>query len=340
MGGGLKGSGAGGAGLKPTATVDLSALTFHQGGHLMSNIRVKLPDGAQRIETKSYDEVIVQAFKKPQTDSESRVSVSSMPAWAQDAFKVANIEQLNAMQSKVYKVAFEDFKENLLLCAPTGAGKTNVAMLAMLNVIGRYRNAKAGGAVDLSGFKIIYISPMKALVAEQVQAFTQRFQPYGITVRELTGDVNLTRQQIEDTQVIVTTPEKWDIITRKAGERAYTQLVRLVIIDEIHLLHDNRGPVLEAIIARTIRQIETAQEHIRLVGLSATLPNYEDVAVFLRVRPERGLFFFGNHYRPVPLKQTYIGIKDKKAIKRYNTMNEVTYEKVRTVLAGRRTSGT
>lgn len=60
-------------------------------------------------------------------------------------------------------------------------------------------------------------------------------------------------------QVIVTTPEKWDIITRKAGDRTYTQLVRLVIIDEIHLLHDNRGPVLESLVARTIRQIESTQ---------------------------------------------------------------------------------
>ena len=51
----------------------------------------------------------------------------------------------------------------------------------------------------------------------------------------------------------MTTPEKWDIVTRKSGERAYTELVKLLIIDEIHLLHDSRGPVLEAIIARTIR---------------------------------------------------------------------------------------
>ena len=73
----------------------------------------------------------------------------------------------------------------------------------------------------------------------------------------------------------MTTPEKWDIITRKAGDRTYTQLVKLIIIDEIHLLHDDRGAVLEAIIARTMRQIETTQEFVRLVGLSATLPNYE-----------------------------------------------------------------
>ena len=57
--------------------------------------------------------------------------------------------------------------------------------------------------------------------------------------------------------MIVTTPEKWDIITRKSGERAaFVDLVKLVIIDEVHLLHDSRGPVLEAIIARMIRRVE------------------------------------------------------------------------------------
>ena len=53
----------------------------------------------------------------------------------------------------------------------------------------------------------------------------------------------------------MTTPEKWDIITRKSDDRTYATLVRLLIIDEIHLLHDDRGPVLESIVARTIRQV-------------------------------------------------------------------------------------
>ena len=78
-------------------------------------------------------------------------------------------------------------------------------------------------------------------------------------VRELTGDMNMTKSEIDATQIIVTTPEKWDIITRKSGDRTYTQLVRLLIIDEIHLLHDSRGPVLESIVARTVRQIEVRQ---------------------------------------------------------------------------------
>ena len=75
--------------------------------------------------------------------------------------------------------------------------------------------------------------------------------------------------------------------------------------------------MLEAIIARTIRQIESTQEPVRLVGLSATLPNYEDVATFMRVNTEKGLFFFDNSFRPVPLEQQYVGITEKKAIKRF-----------------------
>lgn len=98
---------------------------------------------------------------------------------------------------------------------------------------------------------------VQALVAEMVGNFSSRLlEPYGLKVRELTGDMNLTKSEIEETQIIVTTPEKWDIITRKSGDRTYTQKVRLLIIDEIHLLHDDRGPVLESIVARTVRQIE------------------------------------------------------------------------------------
>lgn len=100
----------------------------------------------------------------------------------------------------------------------------------------------------------------------------------------------------------MTTPEKWDIITRKSGERAYIDLVKLIIIDEIHLLHDSRGPVLEAIVSRTMRQIEQTSELVRIVALSATLPNYEDVAAFLRVNSESGMFVFDQSYRPVPLE--------------------------------------
>ncbi len=66
---------------------------------------------------------------------------------------------------------------------------------------------------------------------------------------------------------------------------------------------------------------------MRIVALSATLPNYEDVAAFLRVKSS-GLFKFDNSFRPVPLEQIYVGVSEKKAIKRLMLMNEICYEKV------------
>ena len=56
--------------------------------------------------------------------------------------------------------------------------------------------------------------------------------------------------------MLITTPEKWDVVTRKgASDVALAQLVKLIIIDEVHLLHDDRGDVLEVLVARTLRQV-------------------------------------------------------------------------------------
>ncbi|KAK9842537.1 hypothetical protein WJX81_005041 [Elliptochloris bilobata] len=305
-------------------TLDMDSLAFAQGGHLMANKKCDLPKGSYRTAFKGYDEVHVPALKpKPFAEDERLKEIAELPEWARKAF--AGMRSLNRIQSRVCNAALFS-AENLLLCAPTGAGKTNVAMLTILHEMGLH--LRADGSVDTSAFKIVYVAPMKALVAEMVGNFSERLKEYNMQVRELTGDMNLTKGEIDATQIIVTTPEKWDIITRKSGERTYTQLVRLLIIDEIHLLHDGRGPVLESIVARTVRQIEATQEMTRLVGLSATLPNYEDVASFLRVKPDKGLFYFDNSFRPCPLAQQYIGITVRKPLQRFQLMNEICYSKV------------
>ncbi|KAF1781280.1 P-loop containing nucleoside triphosphate hydrolase [Phytophthora cactorum] len=313
---------------KPQHYVDVESLAFQEGGHLMSNRECRLPEGTWRAQKKGYEEVHVPAVrtKIAAAEEKARIKISTLPKWAQGAFK--GMESLNRVQSKMFPAAFKT-SENLLLCAPTGAGKTNVAMLTILHEVMKARDPETG-EIDLNSFKIVYVAPMKALVQEVVLNLSARLSSaYGIQVRELSGDQNLSREQLFNTQIIVTTPEKWDIITRKSGDdRTYTQLVRLVIIDEIHLLHDTRGPVLEALVARTIRNVEATQQMVRLVGLSATLPNYEDVAAFLRVDPAQGLFYFDSSYRPVPLQQQYIGIMEKKAVKRFALMNEICYEKV------------
>jgi len=181
--------------------------------------------------------------------------------------------------------------------ALTSQGKTDVALLTMLNLIGQYADPSPLDVpnapkydIDKSNFKIVYVAPMKALAAEVVQKMGRRLQWLGISVRELTGDMQLTREEIQRTQIIVTTPEKWDVVTRKStGDTELAQKVRLLIVDEVHILHEERGAVIESIIARTLRQVETTQSLIRIVGLSATLPNYLDVADFLRFPTSRPL---------------------------------------------------
>lgn len=304
--------------------LDLDELAFQQGSHLMSNKKPSLPEGSYHKQKKGYEEVVIPSPSAPAyKDTEQLINISSLPKWVQPAFK--GIRQLNRVQSHVYNATFEG-ADNILLCAPTGGGKTNCAMLTMLHEIGQHIN-KDTLKVDPTSFKIVYIAPMKSLVQEMVHTFGKRLKPFGITVGELTGDSSLTKAQIDETQLIFTTPEKWDIITRKSGEKTYTELVRLVIIDEIHLLHDTRGAVLESIISRTLRQVESSQEMVRLMGLSATLPNYKDVANFLRVKPEN-LFAFPNSYRPVPLGLNFVGISVKAPFKRFQLMNKLCYEKV------------
>jgi pre-mRNA-splicing helicase BRR2 len=162
-------------------------------------------------------------------------------------------------------------------------------MLTILNELSKWCNEETG-ELDLDGLRIAYLAPMKSLIQGTVGNFSTRLKVFGVKVGGLTGDSQVTKQQIVETQIIVTTPEKWDVITRKSTDTSYTNLVSLVIIDKIHLLHDERGPVLEATVAQTIRQMEKVSEYVRLVGLSATLPNYPDVATFLRVDKKKGSF--------------------------------------------------
>ncbi|KAK4338827.1 hypothetical protein RND71_040289 [Anisodus tanguticus] len=227
----------------------------------MANEKPKFSVSSYKSHMKGYEEVHVpRLMPKPLAPGEALVKISSLLEWAQPAF--SGISQLNRVQSKVYETAIFS-PENILLCAPIGAGKTNVAMLAILQQIGLHRNEDR--SFNHNNYKIVYVSPMKAIVAEVVGNLSMRLEHYGVSVKELSGDQTLTRQQIEETHIIVTTPEKWDIITRESGDCTYTQFVKLLIIDEIHLL--------ESITARTIRQIETTKEHIQLyIGITVKKP--------------------------------------------------------------------
>lgn len=290
----------------------------------ISGQKIMLPQNVVRNDSSMYEEVHIPIPESQPIDvSYKSVIISSLDDIGQMAFN--GITCLNQIQSIVFDVAYHT-NENLLICAPTGAGKTNVAMLTVVHQIKQHIEH---GQLMKNKFKIIYVTPMKALAAEMTTNFSKRLERLGISVRELTGDMQLTKSEIQQTQMIVTTPEKWDILTRKGtGDITLTSIVKLLIIDEVHLLHGDRGPVIEALVARTLRQVESSQNMIRIIGLSATLPNYVDVARFLRVNPYVGLFYFDYRFRPVPLSQTFIGVKATAPLQQLYNMDLVCYNKV------------
>ena len=302
--------------------VDLRSLILEDGPKLAVLPKISLPNGSFKRVKPSYEEIHIPAPEKPIINYDL-IPISSLPNWVKPAFPVNEVKTLNAIQSKVYPSALNT-DENILICAPTGAGKTNIALLTILRIMSHHLD-KSNNKVNLKKFKVVYIAPLKALVQEQVREFQRRLSSFGIKVAELTGDSNLSKQQISETQILVSTPEKWDIITRKSNDVSFVKLVKLLIIDEIHLLNDTRGPVLESIVARSLNNNNF--DIPRLVALSATLPNYKDVAKFLRV-PDEFVFYFDSSFRPCPLTQQFCGITEKNSLKKINAMNEACYDKV------------
>ena len=313
----------------------------HHAGNVLGpgGRKYALPEGTQRQEHKLFEEYAIPATKVGTLGMNKRlVTVADMDGLCQKTFK--GYKTLNRMQSLVYPVAYGT-NENMLICAPTGAGKTDAAMLTILHCIGLNADpppsqhlAATRFDVDVASFKIVYVAPMKALAAEITEKLGGRLGWLRVKVRELTGDMQLTRKEIAETQIIVTTPEKWDVVTRKStGDTELVQKVRLLILDEVHMLHDERGAVLESLVARTQRQVESTQSMIRIVGLSATLPNYVDVAEFLKVNLYAGLFYFDQSFRPVPLEQHFIGVKGKPNTRASReNLDNVSFDKMKEML--------
>ncbi|KPM39806.1 putative helicase mug81 [Neonectria ditissima] len=313
----------------------------YNAGNTLSHTGKKygLPLGSERKVFDKYEEYSIPAAKKGTLGPGQRlIKISELDGLCRTTFK--GYKTLNRMQSLVYPVAHRT-SENMLICAPTGAGKTDAAMLTILHTIGQnvtpnpFEDLTATEfAVNVDDFKIVYVAPMKALAAEVTDKLGKRLAWLGIKCREYTGDMQLTKSEIVQTQIIVTTPEKWDVVTRKGtGDTELVQKVRLLIIDEVHMLHDERGAVLESLVARTERQVESTQSLIRIVGLSATLPNYIDVADFLKVNKNAGMFYFDASFRPVPLEQHFIGVKGKAGSKQSReSIDNVAFDKVKEML--------
>ena len=165
--------------------------------------------------------------------------------------------------------------EDVLLCAPTGSGKTMVAL----------------GGVELAlarNMKCVYTAPIKALSNQKYRELCARYGDEHIGL--LTGDETINREA----QVLVATTE----VLRNmlyAGDGMAAD-IGYVVLDEVHYLADRvRGPVWEEIIV-------LLPASARLVSLSATVANAEELGAWLNSVRGSTKVIISNH-RPVPLEQ-------------------------------------
>ncbi|CAK8676681.1 unnamed protein product [Clavelina lepadiformis] len=232
----------------------------------------------------------------------------------------SEIQYFNIVQSKVFDdVLYTD--KPLVVCAPTGSGKTMIFELAITRLLMKYDNGNPVGRNRKSTIrpKIVYMAPIKALCSERNEAWSHKFNTVGLNCQEMTGDSDIDEfWQIQKADIILTTPEKWDSMTRRWRDNtSLVQKVQLFLIDEVHLLNDEtRGATMEAVVSRmkTVQSWMGGSEKcssagdLRLVAVSATIPNTEDVADWLGTSGQpAAVFNLDDSYRPVALRKVVLG---------------------------------
>lgn len=153
---------------------------------------------------------------------------------------------------------------HLVVVAPTGAGKTPVGMVAALDAHGR-------------GRKAAWLVPQRSLT-DELDRELELWRRHGMRVVRLTGEAAVDTELIRTADVWVATTEKFEAICRAGSLRDALAEVGCLVVDEIHLLGDpTRGAVLEALLAR----VRDEGSGVRIVGLSATVANAEEVTEWL-----------------------------------------------------------
>uniref|UniRef100_M8C6T3 DNA 3'-5' helicase n=1 Tax=Aegilops tauschii TaxID=37682 RepID=M8C6T3_AEGTA len=237
----------------------------------------------------------------PLGDSYALRCVSDLPPPFRPVF---GFRYFNSLQSECFPVCFLS-DVNMVVSAPTGSGKTVLFELCILRLLSRFLT---------TDWRFNLLKGTQK--TEKMRDWKVKLGSLGINCLEMTGDSEFfNKKAIHDSDLILTTPEKFDSMSRhgvRDGGLGFFSDIALVLIDEVHLLNDPRGAALEAVVSRIkmlsrLGNMKSAPlANVRFIAVSATISNAEDIAEWLLAPPE-GIKRFGEEMRPVKLTTKVLG---------------------------------
>jgi len=169
--------------------------------------------------------------------------------------------------------------KNVLLVSPTGTGKTEAAILPIFHKI---LNEVGMDESENKGIFAVYITPLRALNRDILKRLKEWGKKLGIKVGVRHGDTpesERRRQIVNPPDILITTPETFQLLFLGKNLKKLLPSVRFVILDEIHeLVSSKRGTQLSIALERLEK---ICNKSIQRIGLSATIRNKKEVGRFL-----------------------------------------------------------
>ena len=167
---------------------------------------------------------------------------------------------------------------DVIISAATAGGKTEAAFLPILSNI-------LSEDFGSSGYDVLYISPLKALINDQYRRLLDMTKGLNINVTPWHGDISISikNKSVKNSSgILVITPESLEsfLINRFSDVISAFSKLRYIVIDELHAFIGNeRGKQLQSLLSRI--ELITRKTTPR-IAMSATFSNYDSVKHFLR----------------------------------------------------------